>query len=89
MVTREEIIGVLNNAIGCATDDETISCLEEAKRCVEYCHTNNVTMDVVLDTYDNLMKCPHCDEVIGCASDWTPNYCCECGNPLSGGNGKG
>ena len=44
--------------------------------------------DVVMDTYNNLMKCPHCGEVIGNTADWTPNYCCECSKPLSGGNGK-
>lgn len=88
-MNKDEVINVLDNAIGCATDNETINCLEEAKRCVEYCNANNVTMDVILDTYDNLMKCPHCGEVIGCASDWTPNYCYECGKPVSGGNGKG
>ena len=88
MEAREEVIEVLNNAIGCATDDDTVSCLEEAKRCVEYCHTNTVAMDVVLNKYDNLMICPHCGKVIGNTADWTPNYCYECGKPLSGGNGK-
>lgn len=42
--------------------------------------------DVILDTYNNLMICPHCNEIINTAHDWTPNYCKECGNPLSGGN---
>lgn len=39
MVTRNDVIEVLNNAIGCATDDETIECLKVAKECVEkhYC----------------------------------------------------
>ena len=32
--------------------------------------------------------CLHCGEVIGNTADWTPNYCYECGKPLSGGNGK-
>ena len=45
--------------------------------------------DVILDTYDNHMKCPHCNEIIGSACDWTPNFCCECGGVLTGGNGKG
>ena len=44
--------------------------------------------DVIMNTYDNLMICPHCEEIIGNTADWTPNYCCECGKPLSGGNGK-
>lgn len=43
---------------------------------------------VIMDSYNNLMKCPHCGEIIGNTSDWTPNYCYECGKPLSGGNGK-
>jgi len=45
--------------------------------------------DVILDIDNNLMYCPHCKEMIGSACDWTPNYCCECGKALSGGNGKG
>ena len=45
--------------------------------------------DVILDTYDNLMRCPHCNQFIGSAHDWTPNFCCECGGILTGGNGKG
>ena len=44
--------------------------------------------DVILDTYDNLMRCPHCNQFIGSAHDWTPNFCCECGGVLTGGNGK-
>ncbi len=44
------------------------------------------SLDVNLDTYNNLMMCPHCNEIIGTAHDWTPNYCKECGKPLSGGN---
>ena len=49
---------------------------------------NQVDTDVVLDTYNNLMKCPCCDEILGTAYDWTPNFCCECGSVLTGGNGK-
>lgn len=45
--------------------------------------------NVILDIYDNLMRCPHCNEIIGSACDWTPNFCCECGGVLTGGNGKG
>ena len=45
--------------------------------------------DVILDTYDNFMRCPHCNQFIGSAHDWTPNFCCECGGILTGGNGKG
>lgn len=43
-------------------------------------------IDVVLDTYNNLMICPHCHEIIGTGSDWTPNFCKECGKPLTDGN---
>lgn len=45
--------------------------------------------DVILDTYNNLMICPHCNEIIDTAHDWTPKYCKECGKPLSGGNQYG
>ncbi len=45
--------------------------------------------DVKLDLFNNLMYCPHCGESIGAACDWTPNYCCNCGKPLTGGNGRG
>lgn len=34
IITGQEVIGVLDNAIGCATDEETIQCLEIAKNCV-------------------------------------------------------
>lgn len=44
--------------------------------------------DVKLDTANNLMICGHCNTPIGTASDWTPNYCRECGGMLTGGNGK-
>lgn len=47
---------------------------------------NVKSLDVNLDTYNNLMICPHCNEIIGTAYDWTPNYCKKCGKPLSGGN---
>lgn len=42
--------------------------------------------DVIIDTYNNLMICPHCKEIIGTGSDWTPKFCKECGKPLTGGN---
>lgn len=45
--------------------------------------------DVKLDFHENLMYCPHCHTHIGTAHDWTPNYCPECGKPLTGGNGRG
>lgn len=48
-------------------------------------HTEDPT-DVIIDTYNNLMICPHCHEIIGTGSDWTPNFCKECGKPLTGGN---
>ena len=34
IITGQDVIGVLDNAIGCATDEETIQCLEIAKSCV-------------------------------------------------------
>lgn len=44
------------------------------------------TLNVILDTYNNLMICPHCNEIIGNSFDWTPNICKERGKPLTGGN---
>lgn len=79
---------------------DEVESLEEAKEIIKMM-TGNVYLngeiyqsyqfeskDVIMDTYNNLMKCPHCGEIIGNTADWTPNYCCECGKPLSGGNGK-
>lgn len=43
-------------------------------------------MGVIMDTYNNLIICPHCHEIIGTASDWTPKFCKECGKPLTGVN---
>ena len=42
--------------------------------------------DVIMDTYNNLMICPHCHKIIATGTDWTPGYCKECGKPLTGGN---
>lgn len=52
----------------------------------KYINVSVEAKDVILDTYNNLMICPHCNEIINTAHDWTPKYCKECGNPLSGGN---
>ena len=43
-------------------------------------------MGVIMDTYNNLVICPHCHEIIGTVSDWTPKFCKECGKPLTGGS---
>ena len=47
-------------------------------------HTKPI--EVIIDTCNNLMICPHCNEIIGTGSDWTPKFCKECGKPITSGN---
>lgn len=51
---------------------------------IDELHTKPI--DVMLDTYNNLMICPHCHEIIGDGTDWTPKFCKKCGKPIKGGN---
>lgn len=70
------------------SDEETARyCLEQDLRDAGWNCDVEVTAekDVILDTYNNLMICPHCDEIIDTTHDYTPKYCKECGNLLSGG----
>lgn len=39
-MNKDEVLNVLDNAISCATDEETIECLEIAKYCVRKHYTN-------------------------------------------------
>ena len=51
---------------------------------IDELHT--MPINVTVDTYNNLMICSHCHEIIGAGTDWTPKFCNECGKPITGGN---
>ena len=83
------LIAALDVAIKSVSDEGVIEALEDVKRCLQYGENRFVkATDVIMNTDDNLMLCPHCGESLGNTADWTPNFCHECGKPLTGGNGK-